>query len=49
MPDSLCLTVLKNVADLFAEFVLIFAKVLQLFRALGLAGTRGGGETSGRK
>ena len=35
MPDSLCLTVLKKFADLFAEFLLIFLQILQFFRALG--------------
>ena len=41
MPDSLCLTVLKKFADLFAEILLLFLQILQLFRALGLSRTQG--------
>ena len=42
VPDSLCLTVLKKFADLFAEFLLIFLQILQFFRALGPSGTWAG-------
>ena len=40
VPDSLCLIVLKKLADLFAEFLLIFLQILQVFRDLGPSGTR---------